>query len=166
MRRTRPTTLVALAGAAVLLTVPGTALAEGGGGSEVPAPAPTAAACVHLTALTLDDTVTARTASKATLRYSLASCSSVAQSVTMAFTRTWTYDAGSDTLSCETPAWTGPTVTVRAGDKLSVDVPVPVPSCPFGSNGASSYVYATASTTGTAAGLSRARAHVTYRPGV
>lgn len=149
-----------------LLVLPGQALAEGGGGGEGPAPAPTAGPCAALTALTLDDTVAAKNADRAQLRYSVESCSAVAQAVTLTFTRTWSWTAADGaSLSCDAPGWTGPTVTLRPGAKTSLDVPVNPPGCPYGSNGASSYVYATARSASTGAALATARAHVTYKPG-
>ena len=140
------------------------AYAEGGGGSEAEIP-PTSAPCARLTAVNANDTVAVKNASRAQLRFEVSSCSAAAETVTVAFTRTWSYTVGGQYYECVAPGWAGPTVTLRPGDKTTFDVTVPGSGCPYGTTGASSYVYATASDAGTGVRLATATASVTYKTG-
>lgn len=163
--RSAPRTALATAGLLGVLLGSTPAHAEGGGGSEAAPPPPSSAACATLTATTLNETILVKNAGRAQLRFQVASCSAQTETVALSFTRTWSYTSGGETYSCAAPGWSVPPVTLRPGDKTSVDVSVPGSGCPYGSNGASSYVYATAADAATGTVLSTARASVTYKTG-
>ena len=127
---------VALLGLCLLL-VPGVANAAGGGGGGgaagggAGAPAPTAAACATMTGPLGDSVNISRTI---TLKYNVASCSTATQHLSLVFTRTWQYQEGLGTvpIQCPVAGWTGPSITLRAGDKPSVSSVVPPRTCLVG----------------------------------
>jgi hypothetical protein len=115
-----------------IVAAPGVASAKGGGGGGGGGgTTPTAAPCATLSGPIGDSVNIGRTI---TLKYNVTSCSSLAQTLSLVFTRTWQYQTGLGTVpvQCAVTGWTGPTAALVAGGKASLSSEVPPRTCLVG----------------------------------
>jgi hypothetical protein len=134
MRRTRGWT-VALAALAVCALMPATALAAKGGGGT---PAPSSAPCATLTPANPGQSFSRGVNVRA--RFDVTNCSAAPITLSTGFSSIatpWTSGPITSTpVPCAGPVGAGPTLTLKGGDRQTVELSVPPTTCPMGPSGA------------------------------
>ena len=163
MRRTRSWT-VAMAAIATCALMPASALAAKGGGGG--APAPSSAPCVTLAPANPGQSFSRAVSVRA--RFDVTNCSAAPITLSTGFSSIatpWTSGPITATpVPCGGPSGPGATLTLKGGDRQTVEFSVPPTTCPMGPSGAILEVDASARSATATLATATAFYQLTIRP--